>query len=414
MSEKLLGNALLGQGQGGSVAGGDGFGSPPYYLINDIFTTNRAAGAVNNTDAEPGPGRRVVVDSNSKLSLSGGAVSLATGGVGGGDPGLWYGALERVVGRLIVVEVSWSVGGIEIGFDAGQSGGVSDSVRSTTTTLTCRANGTLVTVGTVATSTTYQFAVVERATGSFHFIKGGIYTNWTLIWISTASAGLYPAAIAIGATTVGTLGFVRVPATPWLPAPLLSHGFAALTPSDGAGHAEGVTGGLGSGGGAMTVTSFYGTWGVAGGVAQCSALNSGIGLLGGDVGKADLIVTAKVTVAGGVAGLFVREDADDRVIAVHNGTNAQLIKRVSGVDTTLVNAAATYVAGAEIRLVCEGQKFRLFYNNVAVGTEQTIADGSLQSETLAGVYTTNAGNTFDDLVVRARGSGGEYAALDAF
>jgi hypothetical protein len=128
-----------------------------------------------------------------------------------------------------------------------------------------------------------------------------------------------------------------------------------------------------------------------------------------------VIATVKVTVAGGVAGLVLRYvDANNYIICHHDATNVLLVKRVAGVDTTVQTTAATYVAGAELRVIAEATKFRIFYNNLAVGTEQTIADATLLSPLKHGLYSTNVGNTFDDLVIRARGTGGEYAALDAF
>ena len=45
------------------------------YLLRDEFTSALAAGSVNGTAAEPGPGTRAVTDANSKLSITGGALS---------------------------------------------------------------------------------------------------------------------------------------------------------------------------------------------------------------------------------------------------------------------------------------------------------------------------------------------------
>ena len=42
----------------------------PAWLLYDQFTTIRAVTAVNGTAAEPGPGTRVVVDTESKLSIT--------------------------------------------------------------------------------------------------------------------------------------------------------------------------------------------------------------------------------------------------------------------------------------------------------------------------------------------------------
>lgn len=414
---KLLGLAPLGQGQGGGVAGPDRFLGPPYYLINDTFTTNRAAGAVNGTDAEPGPGRRVVVDTNGKLSLSNGSVLLASLAPASSNPLLNYSMLSRLAGRLVKFAATSSSGSapLRCGFVEPGASGVQHTITFlssfTVTSTSAGVNDPL--WGSRTPTIENDYVVVLRDSGAMYFQKA---TNWLLGWIAMAgsSSPVQPGIASILNGASSSVSFLRIPATLWLPAPIASDGFSSWGTSDGLGHAEGIAGGLGSGGGGLAISSYYGTWGAAGGVAQCSALNSGIGLAGRDVGTADMIATVKVTRSGGVAGLFVRENADDRVMAVHNGTNAQLIKRVSGVETTLINTAATYVAGAELRLICEGTKFRLFYNNVAVGSEQTISDTSLQAETLAGVYTTDTGNSFDDLVVYARGSGGEYAALGDF
>ncbi|TXH52997.1 MAG: hypothetical protein E6Q97_14320 [Desulfurellales bacterium] len=417
---KLLGLAPLGQGQGGGVAGPDRFIGPPYYLLNDTFTTNRAAGAVNGTDAEPGPGRRLVVDTNGKLSLSGGNLLLATGGLAAGDPGLWYSGISRAPGRVMVASASYTTGVIEVGFDANQAGSLFDGARMTGTTLAVRAQGTQITVGAAAASTTYQFAVIQRAAGFFWFVKGGAFTNWTLVWLSSAGNSSFPGFTTTSTASVGTLSYLRVPATPWLPAPLLSDGFStfatsAPTATDGLGHAEGIAGGLGAGGGGVWPYTQVGTWQASGGWANASALSSGSAIAYANAGKADIIASVKLTRSGGDGGLLLRfVDGNNFISCRHDGTNVLLIKKVAGVNTTVQSTAAIYVAGAELRVIATGSAFRVYYNNALVGSEQTISDAALQSPTNHGLYTTNTGNTFDDLVIYARGAGGEYAALDAF
>ena len=397
------------------------FVGPPYYLVNDTFTTDRAAGAVNNTNAEPGPGRRLIQDGAAKLSLSGGNAVFSAGG-GPNDPQIRLGPVPREPGRLLVGQFSMTSYGLEIGFDSGVNGSPDDGVGMSSANTTVRWNlSTVVTVAANALSTIYQVAVVLRATGALHFIKGGAFTNWTLLWITAVGndASAYALLTAVSATSVATSAYLRVPAARWLPTPLLSDGFStfatsAPTATDGLGHAEGIAGGLGVGGGGLWPYTQVGTWQASGGVASASALSGGVALAYLDVEALDLFVTVKVVRNSGVAGLLLRGDATNHVRAVHNGTNAQLIKRVAGVDTTLIDAAATYVAGAEIRAISQGQAFRLFYNNVAIGSEQTIADAGLNTDGYAGIYTTGTDNTFDDLVGYARGSGGEYAALDAW
>lgn len=419
MIDYLLGQAPLGHGQGGAVAGPDRHIGPPYYLINDTFTTDLAAGSVNGTDAEPGPGRRKVIDTESKMAISGGAAAVSGGKASPvtGDPGHWYEiSASRQAGRLMIAPFIWTSGIFQIGWS---NLTISDTGRSAFqfngANAQARASGVNVAIGTITSATQYRASIVLRESGAFYFLKTTT-GNWLLLWIAnspTDSTPLYPAITNFS----GAYSYqdVIVPADRWLPAPLASDGFSAWGSTDGLGHAEGVTGGIGSGGNGEAWTANAGTWGASGGVAQASALASGQAIATVDTGAADVIATVKLTRSGGTASVIVRyTDTDNYVRAVHTGTNAQLIKRVGGSETTLINTAATYVAGARLRVTCEGQKFRLFYNDALIGTEQTIADAGLASGTRQGLRTSDTGNTFDDFVVYARGSGGEYATLDDF
>lgn len=426
MLDYLLGNALLGAGQAGGVGSKDRFIGPPYYLLNDTFTTNRAAGAVNGTKAEPGPGVRGVSDTNGKLSLSGGQAIFATGGAGNGNPRLFLNGQDRTPGRLLVAQQTGSTGASTwLGWHTSQNNfpNIAALRFSPTTTLIYYDNNNQVTVGAYVESTTYRVAIALRGTGSFCFVKGGAFTNWTLLWIALSNNAslLYP---GFGNSALGVFAadYLRVPAARWLPVPLASDGFSSSGATDGAGHPEGVAGGLGSGGNGLAWNDpfGYGTWSTSGGAASCGD-TTGFG--GGDApyvlnaGKADAIVTAKVTRGGGTAGIIVRSDANanNYVKAEHNGTNARLIKVVGGTPTTLINTAAAYSAGAEIRAIAEGTKFRLYYNDALVGSEQTISDGGLSSGTYCGLVSSGSGiNSFDDFRVYARGTGGEYSALDNF
>lgn len=389
------------------------------YLARDEFLTARLAGAVNGTAAEPGPGARTAPDSNSKLTIAGGALTFAAGGAAAGNPGLWLPALNRAAGRIVTARVTPAdtAGNVIAGWDTNQSGTVTDSFRFGTPGGAMAASpngGTSVIIGTYAAQA-YDLAVVLRDVGAFWFLKTG-GGAWSLMWLSTAGAiaTVYPALSTINTVSVYTADYLRVPAWLWLPSPLASDGFGStFGTTDGLGHAEGVAGGLGSGGAGVRWTDAAGTWAATGGVAAASALSEGVAVAVVDAGVADVIATAKVTHVGGTAGLVARyADANNYVTARHTGTNVQLAKVIAGVATTLIDTVVTYVANAELCLVCEGQAFRVFYDGAAIGAEQTIADAGVATATQHGLRTSNTGNTFDDFVLRARGSGGEYARLD--
>lgn len=59
---------------------------PISYAFRDLFTTDRAAGAVDGTAAEPGTNTRAVTDTGSKVSISGGLLSISGGEGGYGTP----------------------------------------------------------------------------------------------------------------------------------------------------------------------------------------------------------------------------------------------------------------------------------------------------------------------------------------
>lgn len=394
------------------------------YLINDTFTTDLAAGSVNGTAAEPGPGRRMVTDTENKLSLSGGNATFAGGKTvaATGDPFIALTTQGRITGRVLRADLSltatnkelfagwWTTLAPSTGLHCNgiYFGGAATIQIRDTSSLTPD-------LCAYSSSTSYQFAIVLRSAGNYVFVKGGAFTNWTLLWITRNGnvATLYPGVAS--RSHAGTVALLRVPAALWLPTPLVSDGFSAWGTTDGLGHAEGVAGGLGAGGSGSAWTNAVGTWAVGGGAAAAATLSGGVAVATVDTGTADVIVTAKLTRAGGTAGVVCRwADANNHVQARHTGTNAQLAKVVGGVATTLVDAAATYVAGAEIRVICEGQKFRLYYNNALIGSEQTIADAALGSATLQGIRSTDTGNTFDDFTAYARGSGDEHNALDNF
>ena len=179
--QRLLGDGLMGRGDKSRFLG------PPYYLANDTFTTNRSAGAVNGTRAEPGPGKRAVTDTNSKLSLSGGQAIFATGGAGNGNPRLFLYGLERVPGRVLVAQQTGSTGASTwVGWHTSQNNfpNIAAIRFSPTTTLIYYDNNSQTTVGSYVESTTYRVAVALRSTGAFLFLKGGAYSNWTLLWIA--------------------------------------------------------------------------------------------------------------------------------------------------------------------------------------------------------------------------------------
>lgn len=240
---------------------------PPHQY--DQFRDALAAGSINGTVSTPGPGKRVVVDTESKLTTSGDKL-VASGGKATpawGDPGVWLDGQQRVLGLVGVFDIyvpAFTTLGPEVGFDSNQNTFVGSNgiyALTSTTLRVAEAGADSVIAAVYAVATRYQIAVVIRAAGAFYLIRGGIYTAWTLIWVGTAgtTAIIYP--------TINTYGsafnseFARIARTLWAPPPILSDGFSSGASSDGAGHVESV--GLGAGGSGIAWVG--GTWTVSGG-----------------------------------------------------------------------------------------------------------------------------------------------------
>lgn len=138
----------------------------------------------------------------------------------------------------------------------------------------------------------------------------------------------------------------------------------------------------------------------------------------------DIVVSSDVTLSPGTqAGLATNINSASTptagLVAYHDGTNLHFDKFTAPTTwTSLINTAVTYSAGAILRVItyhsdANTLKVRVYYNNVLVGSEQTVSDSSIISNTIHGLFSTYSGNTFDNFSLFARGSDGEYSNLPA-
>ena len=174
-------------------------GSIRAYLLLDNFATDRLAGAIDGTVAETGPAERVVTDTEDKLTISGSSLLCAGPKAipAWGDPAF---ALDqriyRVPGRTLFFSVcsNDATPNAMIGFYVITASGpnihhgVNYGVGGTTLGYRQSVAPNTISVGTIAQDTIYNFAIVMRSSGAFMFVKGGIYTQWTLMWVDTEVA----------------------------------------------------------------------------------------------------------------------------------------------------------------------------------------------------------------------------------
>lgn len=338
---------------------------------------------------------------------------FATGG-GTGDPSVWYPVQIRVVGRALIADsVFTTTTGNKAapGWDTNQSGAPVDAfLFGTGGALFAYQNSVSIRVGDWA-ATTHKAVIIQRGTGYWYLFKGGIYTKLTLMWISNLiSSNMFP---AYGSHTSGTAFMgrnVRIPAPTYVVAPLAYDSFT---------RANGALGSTETVGPDLQVIAAK-AWTLQNGTIAIVSNRANVTALGGanaiatiDAGSADILIDAPVTRTAGSGGVILRYvDANNYIIGYHDGTNAKLDKIVAGATTNVLTAAATYAADRVVRVTCEGTKFRLHYNNVAIGSEGVISDAALQSSTLCGLYGTDLSVSLDNLTVWARGTEGQYAALD--
>jgi hypothetical protein len=175
------------------------------YTLRDLFATDRATGAVNGTAAEPTGGTRAVIDSNSKLTIASGALTLAGGKAtpAWGDPACAYPSQTRAAGLLLAVTINVSSGdGPIVGWSNNQnladiSTRVREGVRTrpnAANTLYAYTNGAAVVVGAHATGVIYTLYSILRASGSFAMISGGVWLYPSLLYVGLGdtTATLFP------------------------------------------------------------------------------------------------------------------------------------------------------------------------------------------------------------------------------
>lgn len=357
------------------------------WLLRDEFTTDRAAGAVNGTAAEPGPGTRTVVDTQSYLSISGGKLLATIAGAGGwGNPSLVYAGLSRVPGRFLVGSFS------NLSADANRwvgwgnnstPGGVDANTYLYLVSGTVWPGSTT----TIAAAAATAFALPLRATGCFFFSY--ISSSWKLIWRSEIGtvATMYPAFSAAG-HTVGNVEapYIRVPDALWLPTPLVSDGFATtFGTSDGLGHAEGIATGIGAGGGGVAWTGA--TWSVSGGKAVNTPVTFGAERLTDGAfenwGSATDLTSWTETIVGTTT--INREGTD-----IHGGTYAVRI------DVDASNSSSTI---AQAGAVVANKWYRFSVWAKSEPTAKSVLVGGVNSPFVSGGYAFTVTNSYLQYVV---------------
>jgi hypothetical protein len=143
-------------------------------------------------------------------------------------------------------------------------------------------------------------------------------------------------------------------------------------------------------------------------------------------GDDDVFVTTEATIADDKqGGLVVALDSAatpaNFILAWYDRVNidsndVRMYKYVGGDSngTSIVSdTAETYSAGAPITVIKDGSTAYIFYNNKLIGSGD-VSDAGLVNNTIHGLFSTHSSNSFDNLVIQALGSDGEYANLNNY
>lgn len=123
-------------------------------------------------------------------------------------------------------------------------------------------------------------------------------------------------------------------------------------------------------------------------------------LTGGGIGPVDYLAEAVLTITpdgttdsmypvGLVTSANSLTAPTDYVQAYHDNTSLVVIKSVGGSPSVLFSGAVTYVAGARLITIKDGQTFTFFYNNALIYTA-TISDATIISNTYHSAFSTGA------------------------
>lgn len=365
------------------------------WFLRDEFTTTRAAGSVDGTAAEPGPGTRATT--NDVAAISGGNWNCTNAAAN-----LFYSDKNVVAqnGTVLAGRASNTNNTAIFGFcrnplfPQNSTIGLAFTSSVGNTTLNLRGNLAIIIsdLYQAYTSTDIKYFAVVQYGGDILYLLI-LDDVWKLLYRYSGfgNAAMYPSVGRSGNITTA-LDFYRIPEGLYFFTDAIYDSFAR---ADGALGSTETTGKEGQTITAKSWASAVGTFEVSSNKAQPTVLDGGLAVAIIVADSSDVYVEAALTRNGGNVGVVLRwSDENNHIKAYHDGTNVIMEEVVSGVPNTLITAAVAYSAGAEIKARVNGRTGYLFYNNTDVGST-TIIDATLIA-TGNGIYATDTLNTIDN------------------
>lgn len=374
------------------------------YLLDDEFSDVKAAGAVNGTFAVPGPGLRTVTDTESKLTISGGNLVFSGGKAAPayGDPGLWYAQLVRVTGNTMLAGIYVSDNGnnnFYFGYDENTSGGINYNsiwIGGSPTLILYYRDTSSPRIQTLAFNTTYKFGISLKSSGSYLFIKGGTFNEWTHLWLGSGgnASPIYPAMPVYN--SVNNFNFLRIPTALLTVRPLAYSAFTgangtALTQSD-ATSADGY--------GINPVSWGVSGWYITNNTATCLA--DGTNYINTvQSSGADVLCSVNMTNSTGNCGLTLRANDSNQtncILVYYNGTAVKASVLTNSVEYNVATVVTAYSAGARlVTRIYDDHKLWVWYNEALVTGAPFDLSGyaTLKTGTNHGLFNTSSANRLD-------------------
>jgi hypothetical protein len=380
------------------------------YLLRDDFEHALEAGAVDGTKARPGPGTRTVIDTENKISISAGKLAIAGGKTspGIGDPGLWLDGIARQAGRMLIHKSNGDTATSLVGFGTAQAGLIAENSFGLNTAFLERNSGGAMNVGSRSADTDYLIATILRSAGAYYLVKGGAFTEWTLLWVTEIgeTATVYPGIESYNSQI--DFDFLRIPRNLWLPTPLAYDSFttggALIGLSTETSGPDGQVTPAIAWEDLISGNSLYNYEGVV--YAEGGPMAAVV-----DSEENDVIVSAEPSTNCGVVLRAV--DNENYIYAIlEAGDVASLYKVIANTPTQVINDEITPGEGAKLVIVADGTSFSMYYNNAKVGTTQTIDDAELQTSGKHGIYLNDG--SLDNFCIFPRGSNGDYQILNQY
>lgn len=182
----ILSPSLVSSNIFGRQVGGDGL----TMLIHDVFTTDRSAGSVDGTAAEPGPGTRDVIDTaGTGVSIVSSELTIAAGAASIGDPAIGWDLITRAEGVALYIEDFRPIDDVRLTMGWHSAVGGQASIRREATALR-PFNSSLIIALWPATAD-YRIIQIMRSSGYYFLLKEG--GDWKLLWINdTITGDQYP------------------------------------------------------------------------------------------------------------------------------------------------------------------------------------------------------------------------------